>query len=665
MPARQGSILIENVQPQIDCGRYPVKRAAGETVRVTADVLKEGHDELAVVLRWRQLTPKAADAREVVMRPLGNDAWEGQFPVYENGLYGFQVEAWPDAFRTWAQELSRKVEAGRDLSSELLEGAQLLRGAAERAAAAGPAGAFDAERLREGEKTLLSGQAAGTLSRALDPRLAEAASRYPDRAVATRSERELRVFAERKRAIFSAWYELFPRSAAREPGRHGTFLDAERLLPYVQELGFDVVYLPPVHPIGRTARKGKNNSLTPGPDDVGSPWAIGAPEGGHKAVHPQLGTLADFRRFVKSAAERGIEVAIDIAFQASPDHPYVKERPDWFQRRPDGSIKTAENPPKRYEDIVNFDWMGAERESLWAELRSVFLHWAEQGVRIFRVDNPHTKPLPFWEWVIGEVKARHPDAVFLAEAFTRPKMMKALAKAGFDQSYTYFTWRNFKHEMEEYLNELTQGPAAEYMLGNLWPNTPDILPEHLQQGGRPAFLSRSALAATLSPSWGIYSGFELCENRALPGKEEYLDSEKYQLVQRDFDRPGNIRPWIAALNRVRNEHPALQQYRNLRFHKADNDRVMFYSKMTDDRTSQILVAVSLDPFAPQEAILDVPLFELNIQPDESYQVHELLSDERALWQGPTAQARLTLDKPAAIWSVLRFRRTEQGFDYYF
>ena len=665
MPARQGSILIENVQPQIDCGRHPVKRTVGETVRVTADVLKEGHDELAVVLRWRQLTPKPAEPREMAMRPLGNDAWEGQFPVYENGLYAFQVESWPDAFRTWAQELSRKLEVGRDLSSELLEGAQLLRAAAERAASAGPAGAFDAERLREGEKALLAGQSAATLSRALDPRLAEAASRYPDRAVATRSERELRVFAERKRAIFSAWYELFPRSTAREPGRHGTFADAERMLPYVQELGFDVVYLPPVHPIGRTARKGKNNAISAGPDDVGSPWAIGGSEGGHKALHPQLGTLADFRRFVKSAAERGMEVAIDIAFQASPDHPYVKERPDWFQRRPDGSIKTAENPPKRYEDIVNFDSMGPERESLWAELRSVFFHWIEQGVRIFRVDNPHTKPLPFWEWVIGEVKARHPDAVFLAEAFTRPKMMKALAKAGFDQSYTYFTWRNFKHEMEEYLKELTQGPAAEYMLGNLWPNTPDILPEHLQQGGRPAFLSRSALAATLSSSWGIYSGFELCENRALPGKEEYLDSEKYQLVQRDFDRPGNIRAWIAALNRIRNEHPALQRYRNLRFHKADNDRVMFYSKMTEDRTSQILVAVSLDPFAPQEAILDVPLFELGIQPDEAYQVHELISEERSLWQGNTAQVRLTLDKPAAIWSVLRFRRTEQGFDYYF
>jgi starch synthase (maltosyl-transferring) len=665
MPGRLGSVLIENVQPQIDGGRYPVKRAAGETVRVTADVLKEGHDDLAVVLRWRQLTPNASEPREVAMRAMGNDAWEGEFPLFDVGLYGFVVEAWPDPFRTWAHELSRKIEVGRDVSSELLEGAQLLRAAAERAAAAGPAGAFDAERLHEGEKALLAGQSPATISRALDPRLGETASRYPDRSIATRSERELRVFAARRRAIFSAWYEMFPRSVSREPGRHGSFLDAERALPYVRELGFDVIYLPPVHPIGRTARKGKNNALKAAPDDVGSPWAIGGPEGGHKAVHPQLGTLADFRRFVKVAAETGLEVALDIAFQCSPDHPYVKEHPEWFQRRPDGTIKTAENPPKRYEDIVNFDWMGPSRESLWGELRSVFFHWIEQGVRIFRVDNPHTKPLPFWEWVIGEVKARHPDAIFLAEAFTRPKMMKALAKAGFDQSYSYFTWRNFKHEMEEYFKELTQPPAADFMLANLWPNTPDILPEHLQQGGRSAFLFRSALAATLSSSWGVYSGYELCENRALAGKEEYADSEKYQLVQRDFDKPGNIRGWIAALNRIRNENPALQLYRNLRFHRADNDRVLFYSKMTEDRSNQILIAVSLDPFAPQEAILDVPLFELGIQPDEAYQVHELLSDERALWQGPTAQVRLTLEKPAAIWSVLRFRRTEHGFDYYF
>ena len=491
------------------------------------------------------------------------------------------------------------------------------------------------------------------------------ASRYPDRTIATRLDRELRLFAERSRAICSAWYELFPRSTSPDGKRHGTFRDAEKWLPYVGELGFDVVYLPPIHPIGRTARKGKNNALTAAPDDIGSPWAIGGPEGGHKSIHPQLGTVEDFRRFVASAKDLGLEVALDIAFQCSPDHPYVKEHPEWFQQRPDGTIKTAENPPKRYEDIVNFDWMGPAREALWAELRSVFLHWIAQGVRIFRVDNPHTKPLPFWEWVIGEIHAAHPDVIFLAEAFTRPKVMKALAKSGFNQSYTYFTWRNFKHELEGYLTELTQGPPADYMIGNLWPNTPDILPEHLQQGGKPAFLIRSALAATLSSSWGIYSGFELCENRALPGKEEYADSEKYQLVSWDRERPGNIKPWIAALNRARRDHRALQLYRNLRFHRADNERVTFYSKVTEDKTSLVLVAVSLDPYGPQEAVLHVPLERLGIDEDETYQVHDLLSGERALWQGPSALVRLTPEKPAAVWSVLRFQRSEQGFDYYF
>jgi starch synthase (maltosyl-transferring) len=663
MAGRTGSVVIENVQPQIDCGRYPVKRAAGESVRVTADVFKEGHDELSVALRYRKLSPGESEPQESALRPLGNDAWEGQFPLFEPGTYAFWIEAWPDSLRTWASELKRKLDVGRDVRSELLEGAQLLRAAADRAAKAGQAAAFDVERLREGEKALLQGQTPAALSAALDPRLGAAASRYPDRALGSRSP-ELRIVALRTRAVFSAWYELFPRSTG-EPGRHGSFRDAETWIPYVEELGFDVIYLPPIHPVGRTARKGKNNAVTAAPDDVGSPWAIGSPEGGHKAVHPQLGTLEDFRRFVQAADARGIEVALDIAFQCSPDHPYVREHPEWFQHRPDGTIKTAENPPKRYEDIVNFDLMGPARDALWAELRSVFLHWIDQGVRIFRVDNPHTKPLPFWEWVIGEVRARHPDAIFLAEAFTRPKVMKALAKVGFDQSYTYFTWRNFKHEMEQYLKEITRPPAADFMLGNLWPNTPDILPEHLQQGGRPAFLLRSALAATLSSSWGIYCGFELCENRALAGKEEYADSEKYQLVAWDRDRPGNIRDWIATLNRIRKDNPALQLYRNLEFHQADNDRVIFYSKRTPDGSNQILVAVSMDPFAPQEAILDLPLSAMGVAADETYQVHELLSDERALWQGPTAQVRLTREKPAAIWSVLRFHKSEQGFDYYF
>jgi starch synthase (maltosyl-transferring) len=433
----------------------------------------------------------------------------------------------------------------------------------------------------------------------------------------------------------------------------------------VKGLGFDIIYLPPIHPIGRTARKGKNNSLSAGPQDVGSPWAIGAAEGGHKAVHPALGTLEDFKRFREKAEGMGMEIALDLAFQCAPDHPYVKEHPEWFLHRPDGTIKTAENPPKRYEDIVNFDWMGPGRETLWAELRSVVLHWVEHGVRIFRVDNPHTKPIQFWAWLIREVQEKYPDVVFLSEAFTRPKVMRALAKVGFSQSYTYFTWRNFKHELEDYLKELTQSPSAEYMRGNLWPNTPDILPEMLQRSGCAGFRIRVALAATLSSAYGIYCGYELCEGRGLaPGKEEYLDSEKYQLVAWDLDRPGNIKDFIARLNALRHEHAALQGYKNLRFHFCDNDRVLFYSKRSEDGASQMLFCVSLDPHEPQETLIEVPLELLGLAPDETYQVHELMGDTRHFWQGPSAQVQLTPDQPAAIWAVYRFHRRENEFDYF-
>src|SRR3954471_11732439 len=558
MPERRGSTVIENVAPRLDCGRFPVKRVAGQPVRVTADIFKEGHDDLAAVVRWRQITPKESEPREEPMRYVGNDAWEAKLQLPGNGLYAFTVEAWPETFRTWVNELKRKIEVGRDVSSELLEGAALLDATAARAEAAGAR--TDAERLRQAQKALLARPSAATLAEAVDPGLTAMASRHPDRAIATRLDRELRLFAERPRAIFSSWYELFPRSTSPDGKRHGTFRDAEKWLPYVGELGFDVVYLPPIHPIGRTARKGKNNALAATPDDIASPWAIGGPEGGHKSIHPQLGTLEDFRRFVANAADFGIEIALDIAFQCSPDHPYIKEHPEWFQRRPDGTIKTAENPPKRYEDIVNFDWMGPAREALWAELRSVFLHWIAQGVRMFRVDNPHTKPLPFWEWVLGEVHAKHPETIFLSEAFTRPKVMKALAKAGFDQSYTYFTWRNFKGELEDYFTELTTAPMKDFYRGNLFPKTPHILPESLQRGGRPPFMIRALLAATLSSVYGIYSGFELCENAALPGKEEYADSEKYEIRAWDWEREGNIRPLITRLNQVRRHNPALQEY---------------------------------------------------------------------------------------------------------
>jgi starch synthase (maltosyl-transferring) len=662
MTSRIGSIIIEGVSPEVDGGRHPVKRVVGESLTVEADIFKEGHDVLVAVVRFRQLTPKgqATGWSERAMKALGNDRWQATFPLPRNGRYAYTVEAWPDLFATWVSELQRKVAVGRDVKSELLEGAQLLQGAAERAR---KVLASDAQRLLDAAGVLGQGPSPETVAAATDPALLALASRYADRSIGAKAEREYEVFVDRERGQYGSWYEFFPRSTSGDGKRHGTFRDAEKFLPYVQELGFDVVYLPPIHPIGKTARKGKNNSLTPKPGEPGSPWAIGGAEGGHKAVHPELGTLADFERFVGVAAEHGIEVALDLAYQCSPDHPYVREHPEWFQHRPDGTIKTAENPPKRYEDIVNFDWLGPAREALWEELRSVVLFWVERGVRIFRVDNPHTKPISFWEWMIRSVQDAHPDVVFLSEAFTRPKVMRRLAKIGFTQSYTYFTWRNQKQEMEEYLAELTTSPVGEYMRGNLWPNTPDILPEILQRGGPPAFRIRAALAATLSSVWGMYSSFELCEGRPLKG-EEYLDSEKYELKAWDWDRPGNIRELVAALNRIRRDNRAFQHYRALEFHRADNDRVLFYSRRSPDGASQVLVAVSMDPYAPQEAVLHVPLERLGIDPEATYEVTELLSGQGALWQGPSAHVQLTPDKPVAIWRVERFERRESSFDYY-
>ncbi|WP_044185046.1 alpha-1,4-glucan--maltose-1-phosphate maltosyltransferase [Hyalangium minutum] len=664
MNSRIGSVVIESVRPELDGGRFAVKRVAGDTFKVEADLFKEGHDVLVAIVRWRQSGPSGQETQwaEVPMKALGNDLWVADFPLARNGRYQYTVEAWPDLFATWASELKRKVDVGRDVRSELLEGSGLLEGAAERARTFG--GEEESRLLAEAATKLKQPPSPELIVTALSPDLARIAGKYADRSLATQYDRVLEIFVDRERARTSAWYEFFPRSAVRDGKTHGTFKDAEAWLPYIQSLGFDTIYLPPIHPIGRTARKGKNNSLRAEPDDVGSPWAIGGAEGGHKAIHPQLGTPEEFRRFLKAAEQHGIEVALDLAFQCSPDHPYVKEHPEWFLRRPDGTIKTAENPPKRYEDIVNFDWMGPGRDTLWPELESVVLHWVQQGVKIFRVDNPHTKPLQFWAWLIRHVQDKHPEVVFLSEAFTRPKVMKALAKIGFTQSYTYFTWRNFKQEIEEYLTEITHPPVSDYFRGNLWPNTPDILPELLQRSGPAGFRLRVALAATLSSSYGIYCGYELCEGRALPGKEEYLDSEKYQLVAWDLERPGHIRDWIRKLNAARKQHPALQLYGNLRFFRSDNDRVLFYGKRTPDGSSQVLVAVSLDPHSPQEALLHVPLKELGIPPDETYQVHELMTDERRLWQGPHAQIRLTPDQPAAIWAVYRFRRTEQAFDYY-
>jgi starch synthase (maltosyl-transferring) len=663
MGARLGSILIESVSPQLDGGESAIKRVVGEPLEVSADIFKEGHDILRAAVRVRQIAPpnSATDWEEVPMAPLGNDAWQATVPLTRMGRYSFTIQAWVDRVASWASELERKVAAKQDVRSELLEGAELLSGTAERARHRAPS---DARWLAEVAKEL-SERSPTAVERALDIGLLEIAARHADRSSGATLPKELHVVVERPRAQLGAWYEFFPRSAPpATESRPGTFKDCERLLPSIAEMGFDIIYLPPIHPIGRTGRKGKNNTLRAEPSDVGSPWAIGATEGGHKAVHPQLGTLDDFKKFNRAAAAVGLEVALDLAFQCSPDHPYLKEHPEWFQRRPDGTIKTAENPPKRYEDIVNFNFWGPHQEALWRELLSVVLHWVEVGVRIFRVDNPHTKPIHFWRWLIRQVTDTYPDVVFLSEAFTRPKIMKALAKAGFGQSYTYFTWRNFKHELEEYLKELTQPPVADYMRGNLWPNTPDILPEFLQRGGPAAFKIRLALAATLSSSYGIYCGYEWCEANALPGKEEYLDSEKYQIGAWHPDKPDNIRGFIASINRIRKENPALQLYRNLRFYKADNDQVLFYGKSSPDKASQILMAASLDPFSPQSSILHVPLEQLGIGHDEIYQVHELLEGGRALWKGPTARVDLSPDRPVAIWRVLRFKKSEQGFDYY-
>ncbi|MGI9252757.1 MAG: alpha-1,4-glucan--maltose-1-phosphate maltosyltransferase, partial [Thermomicrobiales bacterium] len=546
------SVMIERITPRIDGGRYPVKREVGDVLRVTADIFKDGHDHLAAVVRYR--TWRERTWREVEMTHLGNDAWEASFPLEKNTRYQYTVEAFPDRYDTWSSGVAKKHEAGQDVALEFREGVILLEDALARAKG------NDADVVEQaiGLARSDAGQAAKLRILLGDP-LREVMVRCRSRAGGRTHEPPLEVVVDRVRARFAAWYEFFPRSAGPDPSRSATFREAMDRLPAIREMGFDTVYLPPIHPIGSTFRKGRNNSVTCEPGEPGVPYAIGSHEGGHDAVEPGLGTLEDFRAFRERAEDLGMEVVLDFAVQASPDHPWVAAHPAWFTVRPDGTIQYAENPPKRYQDIypINFDstdWTG-----LWDELLRVVRFWVEQGVKVFRVDNPHTKPTVFWEWLIGEVQETNPEVIFLAEAFTRPKVMKALAKAGFTQSYTYFTWRNFKQEITDYFTELTRQEPREYMRGNLFPNTPDILPAILQEGGRPAFRMRLCLAATLSSVYGIYSGFEQCENAAIPGKEEYLDSEKYQIKVRDWNAPGNIIDDVTRINRIRNEHPALQE----------------------------------------------------------------------------------------------------------
>ncbi|RPI57030.1 MAG: alpha-1,4-glucan--maltose-1-phosphate maltosyltransferase [Acidobacteria bacterium] len=632
-------VVIDHVWPEIDAGRFPVKRTAGEPVVVEADIFADGHSLLAGVLRYRFTADGAESAwEEVPLRLVDNDRWTSQFTPRQVGAYEYTLEAWIDAFESWRAGLLKWLEADKVSEGELLEGAALIAAASERASTM-RAGA-DARRLADRAAALAApGPLNARAQSALDAALREMMSRFPDRSNATPYGRILEVLVDRERARFGTWYEMFPRSNGPEPGRGATFREAESRLSAIAALGFDVLYLPPVHPIGRTARKGPNNSEISGPDDPGSPWAIGSAEGGHKAIEPGLGTLEDFDRFVKAAERQGLEIALDIAFQCSPDHPYVTEHPEWFRNRPDGSIKYAENPPKKYQDIFPLDFDTPDWEALWHELRSIVFFWIEHGVRIFRVDNPHTKPFGFWEWLIRSVRAQFPDVIFLAEAFTRPKVMKHLAKLGFTQSYTYFTWRNEKTALEEYFTELTKTEMCEYFRPNLFVNTPDILHEYLQTGGRAAFQVRAVLAATLGATYGIYSGFELCEDRAVaPGSEEYLDSEKYQYRQRDWHAPGNINELIRRLNTIRRVERALQHDTTVAFAPTDNPQLLAYTKAIAGRG--VLVIVNLDPRTVQHGWVTVPLAHLALDAGRRYEVEDLLDGTRYTWQGDRAYVRL-------------------------
>jgi starch synthase (maltosyl-transferring) len=672
-------LTIECVTPELDAGRYPVKRIVGDVVTVGADVIKDGHDTLAaqIVVRSPSEPPKPMPMRY----DPDIDRWFGEFRVDQMGRWHFTVEAWTDIWETWRSGFKKKVDAGVDVRVELLEASQLVRAAARRAKR-GPARAtlMQSAKAFEGEDE----PSDAAIQRALEPDLSELMRESFLPRDLTRYARELSIIVDRQRARFSAWYEFFPRST-HPAGKHGTFKTSIDALPRIEKLGFDILYLPPIHPIGRTFRKGKNNALTPEPDDVGSPWAIGNELGGHDAVNPDLGTIADFDAFVKAANARNMEVALDYALQCSPDHPWVKEHPDWFHQRPDGTIAYAENPPKKYQDIYPLNFWCDDRRALWEACRDVVLHWVAHGVKVFRVDNPHTKPFAFWEWMIEDVQSAHPEVIFFSEAFTRPKRMKSLGKLGFTMSYTYFTWKNTSWELRDYLTELTAPANAEYFRGNLFTNTPDILNEYLVRGGRPAFRARLVLAATLLPLYGIYSGFELVEHVPLKeGSEEYLHSEKYQIRARDWNAEGNINADVALINHIRRETPALQRYANLSFHTSENDQILFYRKAgtgnsvppiggtpdvgrpTSDvrRISEprnaitsvtndpdILIAVNLDPVNPQATMVHVPLEAMGIAPGEPYVVTDLITGARYTWSG--ARNYVRLDPKDQVAHILR------------
>jgi starch synthase (maltosyl-transferring) len=670
-PARNGSrfdarlpsegrlrAVIEHVTPQVDGGRFAIKRTLGESVTVEADAFADGHERIACVLRYRH--ESSSTWQEQRMQPLGNDRWRGSFRVQQLGVYRYLVQAWIDVFGSWRNELARRSEEDPDLPAALAVGARLVEEVAAHA------GGADAQELHSALARLRGAETpAARRSAALSERLAELMASHAARTFATDSAAQLPVVVDRERARFGAWYEFFPRSC--NAGVHAHLSDCEACLDHIAGMGFDVVYLPPVHPIGRSFRKGPDNSLAATAEDVGSPWGIGAREGGHKALHPQLGTIEDFARFVAAARARNLEIALDLALQCSPDHPYVREHPEWFRHRPDGSIQYAENPPKKYQDIYPFDFECAQWRELWSELKSIVDFWIGQGVHIFRVDNPHTKPFAFWEWLIEAVKREHPEVLFLAEAFTRPKVMQRLAKLGFTQSYTYFTWRNTKRELTDYLTELMSPPVSDYLRPNFWPNTPDILSEYLQFGGRAAFMIRLVLAATLAANYGIYGpAFELTEATARqPGSEEYDRSEKYELRSWDLGRADSLRDFIARVNRIRRENPALQSDGSLRFHSVDNEQLLCYSKVAEDADNIVLVVVNLDPHYRQSGWLELPLDRFGLAPGIPYQMHDLLSGAHYLWNGTRNYVELNPHgDPAHIFRMRRRVRREQDFDYF-
>lgn len=659
-PAENKRIIVNDLNPELDCGRFPIKRVVGESVAVRARVFADGHDYVGASLLYRRTSE--SEWRETLMRPIGNDSWSGSFVVDEVGKYLYTVKGWIDTFKTWQSDLEKRVDAGQEVSLELLIGAGYVEAAAKRAAGPDSARllklAADIKERKEPDRAV---------GRALSQELSELMAAHGDRDRMSNRGKELVVVVDRKRALFGSWYEAFPRSCAGEGEGRGDFPGCMDRLPEIARMGFDVLYLPPIHPIGRTNRKGKNNSPAAGPDDPGSPWAIGSEEGGHKAIHPELGTMEDFHRLAARARELGMEVALDLAFQCSPDHPYIKEHPEWFKWRPDGTLQYAENPPKKYEDIYPFDFETDRWRELWEELKSVVVFWIEQGVKIFRVDNPHTKPLPFWEWLIGGIKEAHPEVIFLAEAFTRPTIMRRLAKLGFTQSYTYFAWRNTQKELRDYFEELTQSEAKEYFRPNLWPNTPDILTEYLQMGGRAAFMTRLILAATLGASYGIYGpAFELMENRPKEfGSEEYLNSEKYEIKRWEVSRPDSLSGLIAQVNRIRRDNPALQGNSNLTFIPSGNEQLLCYGKYDDQSANVVLVVVNLDPYHAHAGWLEIPLEDFGLDPDQSYQVHDLLSDVRYLWFGPRNYVQVDPNViPAHIFRIRRRIRTERDFDYF-